>query len=211
MDGNSLGGRKHMAASSPKLLDQLPEQRMAYSGRRGQYPQMLRNASAYDDERGAGLRGSTEGSPAEGNTDGGRSTPGRPPAGPGSAVPMSKSLRCPGRPLGGGAPVSTCYTPIMTPIAVEVLRLALSTTQATAPSYTTVNPYRHVSPPATASQWRDCRTFQRARSPTGLTKPLAIDKLSDLDENKQHELDEAIQLATKGFTPSQRTYAVDTS
>ncbi|KAK1545921.1 hypothetical protein CPAR01_03423 [Colletotrichum paranaense] len=35
-----------------------------------------------------------------------------------------------GSPLGGGAPVSTCDTPITTPIAVEVLDLALSPTQA---------------------------------------------------------------------------------
>ncbi|UQC78934.1 uncharacterized protein CLUP02_04413 [Colletotrichum lupini] len=61
------------------------------------------------------------------------------------------------------------------------------------------------------SGWEVRLAEERRRTPTGLTNPYAIDELSDLGENKQHELDEATQLVLKGFTPSQRTFAVDIS
>ncbi|KAI3538998.1 uncharacterized protein CCOS01_12487 [Colletotrichum costaricense] len=137
--------------------------------------------------RGGGqLSSSSQGSPGQsgrvpdGGRQGRRVIPTRPfssGARPGDAHEQVVPLLRMGSPLGGGAPVSTCDTPITTPIAVEVLDLALSP----------------------------------ARTPTGLTSPYAIDELFDLGENKQHELDEATQLALKGFTPSQRTFAVDIS
>lgn len=53
---------------------------------------------------------------------------------------MIKLSRCSASPLGGGAPVSTCDTPITTPIAVEVLGLVLSTIQAIHPRQSPLTP-----------------------------------------------------------------------